>query len=178
MVPPLDSASLEMTGIGPEYGNRLNWRSPARSVNIWPDAPSQTVPCPSTNTKTGTIAAGRPMSAPTDLQRTPSKRPNPTDEATHSVPSGLSANSVTPLGGSPSCAPYTFHRPSRRKATPPVNTETHKPPVCGAKTPSTSVDASFASCGSSTCSNAIPSKRYRPLFDRNHRKPSFACASA
>src|SRR5216684_5467740 len=124
------------------------------------------------------LLAGRPSSEPTAFQRAPSKRARPLLVATHSVPSGVSANCRGDPGGTPSATLNTCQCPSLRSATPPNWKPTHKPPPRGAKAEHSLNDESFGSWGSSTRSYAIPSNRNNPLGPAIHRYPSFVCARA
>src|ERR1700731_1059329 len=114
------------------------------------------------------LPSGRPISEPTVFQRAPSKRARPLLVATHSVPSGVSANFRGDPGGTPSATPNTCQCPSLRSATPPNAKPTHKPPPRGTKAEFSLNDESFGSWGSSTRSNAIPSNRQNPLGPPAH----------
>src|SRR5580698_7040857 len=126
----------------------------------------------------GSVLTGRPIWAPRACQRVPSKRARSVVVATQTAPSGVSANCHGEPDGSPSALLNTCQRPSLRKAIPPNVKPTHKPPPRGAKAEDTLNDESFGSWGRSTRSNAIPSKRNRPLGLAIHRYPSCVCARA
>src|SRR5258706_1183005 len=124
------------------------------------------------------LLAGRPIWEPTVFQRAPSKRARPLLVATHTVPSGVSANCRGDPGGTPSATLNTCQCPSLRSATPPNVKPTHKPPPRGAKAENRLNDESFGSWGSSTRSNTIPSNRNNPLGLAILRYPSTVCARA
>src|ERR1700722_15801023 len=124
------------------------------------------------------LLVGRPIWEPTAFHRAPSRRARSLSVATHSVPSGVSANCHGVPGGSPSATLNTCQCPSLRSATPPKVKPTHKPPPRAAKAESRLNEESFGSWGSSTRSNVIPSNRNNPLGPAIHKYPSLVCASA